>query len=188
MDMDRRLRTVLLVAAAALALPVAGCASSDSPLIGASPSSPAPSASSPGATPTTPPPPPSTGNQPPPPATGTARVVVRRTGGIAGVQQTLIVQPNGEWAYTSNRAGQSGGKQLTGKLTADQMSQLQAQLRDPDLATEARNRPGPGHCNDGFNYVVSVGDISIAWQSCMSSNEPKTATEIARLLSAWTAM
>jgi hypothetical protein len=192
MDMGHRRRTVVFMLIAGLALAIAGCAAGENPSAGSPSPSSSPSGSSPSA-PTTPsgsptnPQPPTTPDpeQPPlplPPGDGTKRVVVERSGGFAGGMERLLVQPNGAWLYTGARGGKGGGKPQSGQLTADQQRRLQSLLASPELTQESRLKRGPAECNDGFQYSVSTGELTVAWETCSPADSPPTAAAIVSLL------
>jgi hypothetical protein len=88
-------------------------------------------------------------------------VTVVRTGGFAGVNETLTVAPDGSWLYTDHR------RNLTqaGTLTPAQRAQLRAAATDPALAAAFRE-PAGGGCADGFQYAVTVGDLSGSFDDC----------------------
>jgi hypothetical protein len=99
-------------------------------------------------------------------------VTVHRTGGLVGVDQTLVVTADGRWVF---------GKQ-TGRLTADQQSTLQALLSSPKLAAEARLKPS-GVCNDGFDYTLTTARVGLHYTDCGGPDRPPTAVAIVELLS-----
>ena len=83
-------------------------------------------------------------------------MTVTRTGGIAGVRQTIRIAANGWWTYQDGRSGASD----SGRLTATQRQLLTRLVTDPDFVREAREAPAPGIvCNDGFVYSLSVGGV-----------------------------
>src|SRR5437773_5735881 len=157
--MPRRLAP-LAVATAVLSLALSACGEAartgaqpaGSPSAQASPS-PEGSATSPPATP--PPPAPGPGGAP-----AATRVVLTRTGGIAGVMQQVEIAPDGSWTYTDKRTGHPE----RGQLDAAQRAELARMVADPALVQEARQRPGPGVCNDAFVYRVTVGELSFGYE------------------------
>jgi hypothetical protein len=140
-----------VLALAVAVLPLTGCGSQDG---GSPPPGPggSPSSSPTPTTPTTP---------------GALPVVVRRGGGIAGVRDSVTVQPDGSW----RRAGRTGVPR-TGTLSADQLDRLTRMAADPALPGEA-GRPLPGiECADAFQYQVTAGGTTVTWQDCGSATEP----------------
>jgi hypothetical protein len=117
-----------------------------------------------------------------PPAPDSPRIGVRRTGGIAGVEQALAVQPDGAWSWAG--ADQGGGPRR-GWLTEAQRAELARLAALPALAGEARRKPGPPQCADGFDYLLSVGSLTVAWVDC-APVRPPTAVAITDLLAAAT--
>ena len=142
-----------VVAAVALALlAAAGCAGPSS----AGPSSPGPS--SPG-----------------PQVDRPGLVTVQRTGGIAGVQDEVTVQPDGSWG----RAGT--GTATRGRLPADRNATLTRMAADPALRAEATRTSPDSACADAFEYTVSIGDVRVGWTDC-GETPPPVASRIARFL------
>ncbi len=118
------------------------------------------------------------GGQPPgaePPADRPGPVTVQRTGGIAGVQDEVTVQPDGSWG----RAGR--GPATRGRLPADRDATLTRMAADPALRAEAARTPTDSGCADAFAYKVSVGDVRVGWTDC-GTTPPPVASGIARLL------
>ena len=110
------------------------------------------------------------------------RVTVRRTGGFVGVEQTLVVRPDGVWAWGG---ADQGGAPRSGRLTAAQRAELARLAARPALAAEARQKPGPPQCADGFNYLLTVGSLTVSWVDC-DPVTPPTAVAITDLLAAAT--
>jgi hypothetical protein len=94
-------------------------------------------------------------------AVGSLTMTLTRSGGIAGVQEMVIVDAAGNWTYTDQRKEQS----LKGTFTPAQMVQLSQLALDPRLADEVRNR-GTGVCNDGFQYSLTVGSQNYSFDDC----------------------
>jgi hypothetical protein len=196
------LRRAAVALVAVLALPLAGCGAdaTDNPPAAQPTATVEPSASPTSATgaptPTDPVPPAPRTTAPPaprpdrsepsdrrrPPVSG--EVVLSRSGGFIGVDQTLVVYADGAWAYQEGRG--EIGKPL-GKLSADQRRQLRALANSPALRSEAGNRSGPGVCNDGYVYALRASEVNVSWNDCGSA-EPATAARIAALLISWTPM
>jgi hypothetical protein len=119
----------------------------------------------------------------PPAAPGSPpRITVSRTGGFAGVEQRLVVRPDGEWAWTG--ADQGGGPGH-GRLTEAQRAELARLAALPALAAEARAKGGAPGCADGFDYLLTVGSLSVSWMDCAPVTPP-TAVAITDLLAAAT--
>ncbi len=147
------------------------CGSPDG--VGSTGASPSATPSSPTASPTaaSPAPPGPTGTlsapPPPPPPPGQPqtlqKVTVTKSGGIAGVQQTVRISPDGSWLFVDKRAfGENEGQ-----LNATEVTDLAALLNNPGFAMEARAAPPPpGACNDAFVYTIAVGDLSVRHDQC----------------------
>jgi hypothetical protein len=100
---------------------------------------------------------------------------VQRTGGIAGVQDEVTVQPDGSWG----RAG--SGTATRGRLPGDRNATLTRMAADPALRAEATRTSPDGACADAFEYTVSVGDVRVGWTDC-GETPPPAASRIARFL------
>jgi hypothetical protein len=101
------------------------------------------------------------------PAMPAVAITVEKSGGIAGVRDTIQIDAAGNWTR-SNKAGQT----TSGKLTAAQVTQLQALAADPKLATEAAAaaQAAPTKCNDTFNYAISAGPVTLRFTDCPSDS------------------
>jgi hypothetical protein len=115
------------------------------------------------------------------PSTGSAAaptVLLQRFGGIAGSQDTVIVQPDGSWERTTKAGAERGGK-----LASDQRDRLSRMAADPALRSEATRTVPKSDCADAFDYALTVGATRIAWRDCGSATKvPATANGIAQLL------
>lgn len=109
-------------------------------------------------------------------------VTVIRTGGFAGVQDTLVVQPDGRWQSTRRTAAAGSGQ-----LTAPQRERLRRLAVDPRLAAEATRRPPPTRCRDAFSYTVIVAATTVGYVACSTDpDHPVAAPELVHLLTAAT--
>src|SRR5215467_901448 len=88
-------------------------------------------------------------------------ITVVRTGGIAGVNDKLVIGPDGAWTATDKR-----GTTRTGQLTADQIAAVRALATAPGLAGEAGHTAGPSNCADAFDYAVTVGPRQVGYVDC----------------------
>jgi hypothetical protein len=77
-------------------------------------------------------------------------VQITRTGTIAGLNQSIVIDGNGRWVLTDRRRGAT----RAGQLTPAQETRLQSLLGDPAPAAEAKTKAPPGVCDDG----CEVGD------------------------------
>src|SRR5215813_2367770 len=121
-----------------------GCSSKGSPESVGSPSastslpsvsSASPSESAGGSATTTQPP---TGGQP----AKMVQVVMTKTGGIAGLNQRLLIQPDSTWIFIDGKLSTA----QPGKFTAAQSSAIAALIADPALKAESQLPPNPGSC------------------------------------------
>jgi hypothetical protein len=105
-------------------------------------------------------------------------VVVERTGGIAGVQDIVTVEPDGHWTRGSRRSSAGNGQ-----LSDDQRSRLRALATSPKLRDEATRKVSTAFvCSDAFQYTVTVGDTKVRYEECGTNSTPETASQIATLV------
>lgn len=147
---------------------------SSAPAASASPSVPVERASHPA------PAPPLTPGRPsvePKPAPTNVRLVVTRSGGFAGRQDTVTVEPDGWWTRAARGAGPR-----TGRLTNTQRAKLRALLADRKLAGESGTWLST-RCRDSFTYTVSAGPVKTTYVDCPSDGTvPPVSGAIAALV------
>ncbi|MEU8021661.1 hypothetical protein [Micromonospora haikouensis] len=165
------LRAVLVAAAVTASLASVGCSAGDPGTPTSAPSgvtgpTPAPDA------PTTGPAGP-TGD---PADTGTAaapvaadRVVVRRSGGYGGLDDTVTVEPDGRWTAVDR-----AGARRTGRFTGADLDRLRQLAAAPRIA-EGGTDDSDGRCSDAFEYQVSVGGTTVDWTDCPVAGTPPPA-------------
>jgi hypothetical protein len=120
-------------------------------------SSPEPTPSPTGAAPVTAP-----TSGPAPGAGMLAGITVHRTGGIAGVDEELVVTPAGAWTYTNKKTGATE----KGAFTADQGLAIAELASDPGLTQQLTQSTASSDCADGFTYAVDVADTDYAFSDC----------------------
>jgi hypothetical protein len=101
----------------------------------------------------------------PPPTT----VTITRTGGFAGVHQSIAIAPDGSWVYTDAR---NTGASQRGQLTPAQETQLLSAVVDPAFADQLRRRDTSVQCSDGFDYTVDVAGESQSFSDCPQVARP----------------
>ncbi|MFC7240971.1 protealysin inhibitor emfourin [Catellatospora aurea] len=113
-----------------------------------------------------------------------AAVAVYRTGGFAGVDDRITVDPAGAWTLTDRSRGTKSGV-----LTTSEREELQALAADPRLDTEAARPTAPTKCADAFQYTVTVhrmggaGTVTVMYTDCPGDeNLPETAAAITALV------
>jgi hypothetical protein len=141
----------ILCAGALFALVLSGCASTGGP--------PGPAASTPG------------------PAGVVPPITVIRTGGIAGVHDTLHVDATGAWTLT-NKAGVT----KNGTFTAADLAALAPLASDPRLLTEATVPPPATKCRDAFNYAVAIAGMHISYTDCPTDPTPEATVALVQKL------
>ena len=117
------------------------------------------------------------------------QVTVTRSGGVAGVDDRLVVKTDASWTYTSKRQGTK-----TGKLSKDVANRLFTLARDPRLAQEAKAgggggiEDGPQTCPDMMTTILTVGNISVRMGQCTGDPPERPVTkQILNLLDTHTA-
>ncbi|MEU2699170.1 MULTISPECIES: hypothetical protein [Micromonospora] len=129
-------------AVAALLLPLAGCARTDAP--------------------------PVLTDGPSPLAT---EVVLVKSGGIAGLSDTVRVEPDGHWTRTDR-----GGASREGQLAAEKLTRLRQLAADPRLAAEAAVTVLPTMCADAFTYRLTIGPNQVGYVDCPPETTPPAVT------------
>ncbi|MET7470191.1 hypothetical protein ACFYON_11445 [Micromonospora sp. NPDC005686] len=131
-----------IAAVAALLVPIAGCARTDAPPVITDGPSPL-----------------------------AAEVVLVKSGGIAGVKDTVTVRPDGQWTKTDRTGAAQEGRLATADLT-----RLQQLTTDPRLAAETAETKGPDNCADGFTYRLTVGPAQTGYVDCGAAARPPAVT------------
>ena len=109
---------------------------------------------------------------PPPETSAAAPVTVTRTGGLAGVNQSIALSPDGSWVYTDGRRNQTE----RGTLTDAQRAQVLQLLASPAFAQALSGRATTtAVCNDGFEYTISYGSARFAFTDCGQADAPVEA-------------
>ncbi|MEU4478237.1 hypothetical protein AB0F68_09285 [Micromonospora sp. NPDC023966] len=128
---------------AALLTPLAGCAQN-----GGAPASEGPATAAPG-----------------------VPVVLTKSGGIVGLQDTVTVQPDGRWTRVDR-----GGASRTGQLSGADLDRLRHLATDPRLAAEATATVPATMCADAFSYQLTVGPTTTGYVDCPPQATPPPAT------------
>jgi hypothetical protein len=113
----------------------------------------------------------------PRPGASVEGVQLVKTGGIAGVNETIEVKPDGVWHHIDGKRDTT----RSGKLTAAQMAELQRLLTDPKLLAEG-GKVGTGHCSDAFEYLLIVKYRLIHYTACGQGTKPEITLKIIELL------
>jgi hypothetical protein len=104
-------------------------------------------------------------------------LTLSRTGGIAGVQDQVKIDPDGTATVTHR-----SGKPTTTRLSAPELAALRRLVTDPALAREAKAADGAGTCADGFQYDLRTPALSMKTTDCGRSNRPTLAKIITLVL------
>ncbi|MCX4469716.1 hypothetical protein OOK41_05285 [Micromonospora sp. NBC_01655] len=97
------------------------------------------------------------------------RVVLHRSGGIAGRDDTVTVEPDGRWTAVDR-----AGARRTGRLTGANLDRLRRLTAEPRL-TEGGSTDSEGHCSDTYEYRLTVGTGTVDWTDCPVAGEPPQA-------------
>jgi hypothetical protein len=112
----------------------------------------------------------------------TEGVTLVRSGGIAGLTDTITVRPDGVWQRSDKQ-----GRKDDGKLAAARRTELQQLLADPRLAAEAQRPPGGGEqCRDALTYLLVSPQGLVRHTQCPGAKPPEVTMRIAALLLAAT--
>ncbi|MEV4481124.1 hypothetical protein [Micromonospora coxensis] len=97
-----------------------------------------------------------------------SRIVLTRSGGIAGRSDTVTVEPDGRWTATDR-----GGATRSGRLSPADLDRLRALTR---TATTGATGGTPAiRCADAFSYRLTVPTGSVAWNDCPTGAQPPPA-------------
>jgi hypothetical protein len=94
-------------------------------------------------------------------------LTIQRTGGIAGVNESITVRSDGGWSYTAAR----GKPAAQGTLTADVLDQVTQTVSNPAFAADVRGGKA-GQCADAFSYAVSIGPETSTFEECGGPDRP----------------
>lgn len=99
----------------------------------------------------------------------TGTVMMQRSGGFAGVMQSVQISSDGAWTYTDKRAGTV----RQGRLSQLQRERLARALADPALTHEQAVSAPVGVCSDGYLYQITWGRTRSQFVWCGSvGNHP----------------
>lgn len=85
---------------------------------------------------------------------------ISRTGGIAGVMDTLQVEQNGQWSLTARRSTPTSGQ-----LDLQAAERITNLLADPGLQAEIASA-APDGCADQFQYHVALSGRDFSFDDC----------------------
>ncbi|MET8909254.1 hypothetical protein [Micromonospora sp. NPDC004551] len=98
-------------------------------------------------------------------------VVLTKSGGIVGLEDTVTVQPDGRWTRV-DRAGAS----RTGRLSDADLDRLRQLTTDSRLVAEATATVPATMCADAFSYKLTVGATTTGYVDCPPEITPPPAT------------
>jgi hypothetical protein len=106
-------------------------------------------------------------------------ITVMRSGGFAGLQQTLTITGDGSWTFVDKRANLPT---TTGRLSQGQLEQLTTWVGDPAFAAEARLPGATGTCYDGITYTITVDEFAAKYERCGNAAARPLTDKILALL------
>jgi len=115
-----------------------------------------------------------------PPTGGSAKmvqVVMTKTGGITGINQRLLIQPDATWIFIDGKAGTS----QPGTFTDAQASTIAGIIADPALKAESQ-MSSSGVCSDGFAYNFQTQAVQFKYNSCTAAASRPTITKLLRAI------
>ena len=86
---------------------------------------------------------------------------ISRTGGIAGVMDTLQVEQNGQWSLTTR-----GSTPTAGQLDVQAAGRIAHLLADPALGAEIASAAPNSGCADQFKYHVALSGRDFSFDDC----------------------
>ncbi|MFD2766593.1 protealysin inhibitor emfourin [Micromonospora eburnea] len=104
-------------------------------------------------------------------------VVLTRSGGFAGLDDTVTVTPDGHWTKVDRAGATRSGQLDPGDL--DRLRQLTADRR---LLAEATATDPVSTCADAFTYRLTVGAVTTSYVDCPTEHPPATTTAVVELL------
>jgi hypothetical protein len=110
-------------------------------------------------------------------------VRIERTGGFAGVDQSIAISRDGRWRYSDRR----GGTVSSGHLRLWQIWALRRVLRDPALPGSLGDHPAPG-CADAFQYRVVLARWLRVSTYTDCGNAPRPLARVVNTVATFTAL
>ena len=95
-------------------------------------------------------------------------LTIERTGGFAGVDESITIRSDGGWSYTATK-GQPGAQ---GTLTQAVLDQVTQTVSNPAFQADVRPHTTQGTCADGFTYAVSIGAETSGFEECGGGDRP----------------
>jgi hypothetical protein len=118
-----------------------------------------------------------------PAALPAVEVMLTKSGGIAGLTDTVTVRPDGRWTKV-DRSGAS----RDGQLAAADLDRLRRLAADPRLSAEAAATVPATMCADAFSYRLTVGATTTKYVDCPpEATPPATTAAVVDLLTRATA-
>jgi len=119
----------------------------------------------------------STGAEPGATTPAAAPIVVDRTGGNVGVNDHVVLQPDGSWTATDK-----SGTSKSGKLTSQQTAAVYQIAGSEAFAAEAAAAASPGRCMDAPTVTITYGDRKVSFMDCGTPDTPAKASALLQLI------
>lgn len=105
-------------------------------------------------------------------------VSLTRTGGLAGVNDGVVIEADGTWSATDRT-----GANRTGRLSDEQRASLARLANDPGFAAESAQTRGPTRCADAYTYDLTVRSVRVSFVDCPTdADRPRIAAQISQLI------
>jgi hypothetical protein len=108
-------------------------------------------------------------------------VEIVRQGGDMGVDDRLVIQPDGAWTYTAVGTATASGPSRSGRLSPEKVDQAREIMKRPGFAEELSVERWEAHCIDPPSIAVKVGDRQTAFVSCDDPDQ-KNLNDLLQLL------
>ena len=95
-------------------------------------------------------------------------LTITRTGGFAGVNESITLASDGGWSYTSAK----GKPAAQGTLAPADLAQVTQTVSNPAFGADVRAHKTGGTCADGFTYSVSIGPETSTFEECGGTDRP----------------
>jgi len=100
---------------------------------------------------------------------------ITRTGGIAGVNQSVEIALDGSWVYTDAKMGTT----QRGTLTSAELAQLHQLLAAPAFLQQVLAPAASSACADAFSYLVDFGGQRLTVTDCGGTAKPAVDAALA---------
>jgi len=89
------------------------------------------------------------------------RIMLSRSAGFVGLDEQVVVEPDGQWTYTT-----ADGVRQTGRLTDSQLTELRGLATSRELTEEFQTRGATRPCADAYRYTLTVHETTMQTEEC----------------------